>query len=86
MCLGDDLEFGWYRGQEINLDAFFTELISLALPLQPLCDGGCKGICPRCGVDRNRVDCDCEEELRPPSPFAALAALQVGGEETGGKT
>ncbi len=79
MCLGDDLELGWYRGREVGLDAYFTELISLALPLQPLCDEECKGLCPRCGVDRNLEDCGCEEELKPPSPFAVLAALGDGG-------
>ncbi len=77
MCLGDDLELGWYRGLGIDLDAFFTELISLALPLQPLCGEGCKGLCPTCGGDRNRVDCGCEE-VKPPSPFAVLAALRDG--------
>jgi uncharacterized protein len=82
MCLGDDLELGWYRGQEIDLDAFFTELISLALPLQPLCDEECGGLCPRCGVDRNQVACSCEEEERPPSPFAILATLRSGGGES----
>ena len=79
MCLGDDLELGWYRGPEVGLDAFFTELICLAVPLQPLCNQECKGLCPRCGVDRNLEDCGCEEELRPPSPFAVLAALRDGG-------
>lgn len=78
MCLGDDLEIGWYRGPEIDLDAFFTELISLALPLQPLCSEECKGLCVRCGVDRNREDCGCEQELKPPSPFAVLARLRDG--------
>lgn len=79
VCLGDDLEIGWYRGPEIDLDAFFTELISLALPIQPLCDEQCKGLCPQCGVDRNREECGCEEELKPPSPFAVLARLRDGG-------
>jgi uncharacterized protein len=79
VCLGDDLEIGWYRGPEIDLDAYFTELISLALPLQPLCDEECKGLCPRCGADRNREDCGCRQELRPPSPFAVLSRLRDGG-------
>jgi len=76
MCLGDDLELGWYRGHEIDLEAFFTELIALALPVQPLCDERCRGLCPRCGTDRNLVICECEQELKPPSPFAVLAALR----------
>ena len=78
LCIGDGLEQGWYRGSEVVLDAFFSELISLALPLQPLCSEDCRGLCARCGVDRNRVACDCEE-LKPPSPFAVLAALRDGG-------
>jgi uncharacterized protein len=78
ISLGDDLELGWYVGKQIALDVFFTELISLALPIQPLCREECVGLCARCGADRNRVDCGCEE-LKPPSPFAALAALRVGG-------
>jgi uncharacterized protein len=77
------LEVGWYRGSEIVLDAFFWELISLALPLQPLCAEDCLGLCARCGADRNRVDCGCEE-LKPPSPFAVLAALRDG--ESGGES
>jgi uncharacterized protein len=83
MCLGDGLEVGWYRGSEIVLDAFFSELISLALPLQPLCAEDCLGLCARCGADRNRVDCGCEE-MKPPSPFAVLAALRDG--ESGGES
>lgn len=78
LALGDELDVGWYQGSEIVLDRFFAELISLALPLQPLCSEECKGLCPRCGADRNRVDCGCEEQ-KPPSPFAALAALRDDG-------
>jgi uncharacterized protein len=78
MCLDEDLEIGWYQGHEIVLGAFFSELISLALPMQPLCSEGCKGLCPRCGADRNGADCGCEE-IKPPSPFAALAALRDEG-------
>ena len=77
MCLADDLEVGWYQGPEIVLDSFFSEVISLGLPMQPLCQESCKGLCPRCGTDRNRADCDCGE-LKPPSPFAVLAALRDG--------
>ncbi len=82
LCLGDSLELGWYRGSEIVLDGFLSELISLALPLQPLCAEGCRGLCARCGADRNRVDCGCEE-LKPPSPFAVLASLRDG--DSGGE-
>lgn len=75
MCLADEFETGWYRGGEIHLDAVCLELISLALPVQPLCREDCAGLCPRCGADLNQGDCGCKE-VRPPSPFDALAALQ----------
>jgi uncharacterized protein len=75
LCLTDELEMGWYRGSEIQLDAVCLELISLALPVQPLCREDCAGLCPRCGADRNEAPCDCDD-VSPSSPFAALAALR----------
>ena len=75
MCLGDELETGWYRGLEILLDSVCVELITLALPVQPLCREDCPGLCPRCGADRNTTRCECAEP-RAESPFAALASLR----------
>lgn len=75
MCVGDELELGWYRGAEIDLGGFVLEVIALAVPVQPLCREECQGLCPRCGVDRNRESCDCADE-RTASPFAALQALR----------
>ncbi len=75
LCLGDELETGWFRGSEIDLGPFFRELVALALPVQPVCREDCRGLCPRCGVDRNSETCSCAEP-RPTSPFAALGALR----------
>lgn len=30
------------------------------LPVKPLCDGDCKGLCPICGVDLNETTCSCK--------------------------
>ena len=38
------------------------EAVILALPLKPLCSGDCKGLCPVCGADLNRSQCDCVRE------------------------
>jgi DUF177 domain-containing protein len=81
LCLGDDLDTGWYRGAEIQLDAVCLEVVSLALPVKPLCREDCAGLCPHCGADRNERPCDCAE-VAPESPFAVLAALRDGS--TGG--
>lgn len=73
--LGDDLETGWYRGPEIDLEPFCRELLMLALPVQPLCRESCLGLCPHCGADRNTAPCECVEPAAP-SPFAVLAELR----------
>jgi len=75
LCLGDDFEMGMYRGAEIRLDAFCREVISLALPVKPLCGEDCAGLCARCGTNLNQGECPCAQE-RPDSPFAVLAALR----------
>ncbi len=77
LYLSDEAEMGWFRGQEIRLDRFIGEVISLALPVQPVCRESCKGLCPRCGVDRNVESCNCAE-IKPESPFAVLGKLRGG--------
>ncbi len=75
ICLGEELEVGWFRGQEIDLGPYFLELIALSLPVKPLCREDCLGLCPRCGIDRNIEKCHCHE-FNPASPFAVLQALK----------
>lgn len=75
LCLGEDLETGWFRGPLIRLDEFFGEVIALAMPLQPLCSEECPGICPHCGADRAETQCGCVDE-KIDSPFAVLAKLR----------
>jgi uncharacterized protein len=80
ICLGEELEVGWYQGKELALDRFFDEVVALALPIVPLCDEDCPGLCPVCGRDLSTQDCNCEPTL-PDSPFAALAALRTSDAE-----
>jgi len=75
VCLGDEIEAGWFRGDQIDLGAFFREVVSLALPVKPLCDEDCAGLCPTCGAELGENMCGCGE-VRADSPFAVLAALK----------
>jgi uncharacterized protein len=74
----DDLDLTVFDGEVIDVDALVTEEILLAVPDHILCKDDCKGICPRCGADRNSVDCGCETAEVDPR-WAGLKEL-VNGE------
>lgn len=44
-------------GDRIDLEPLARETVLLELPLAPLCQDDCAGLCPECGADRNSVDC-----------------------------
>jgi len=51
---------------KIDLAEVVREQIILALPDQVYCKDDCKGLCPKCGSNRNLIDCRCiEEEIDP---------------------
>ncbi|MGQ9920658.1 MAG: YceD family protein, partial [Desulfobacca sp.] len=67
----DDLDEEYVAGDYLDLDALLREQILLALPLKPLCQENCLGLCRRCGANLNREACTC----RQPEASATLAAL-----------
>lgn len=72
----EDLEFSFYHNDEIDLSEILGEEITLALPIRFLCQEDCRGLCPRCGINRNDATCDCGEENEA-SPFAVLKGLKL---------
>lgn len=56
----DDLGVSFYEDETINLVEVVREQCYLALPMKPLCREDCKGLCPICGVNRNREQCSCQ--------------------------
>jgi uncharacterized protein len=56
----------------IDLTESVREDIIIALPLKPLCRAECRGLCPRCGRDRNLEPCSCP----PPRGDARWSALE----------
>ncbi|HXW82662.1 MAG TPA: DUF177 domain-containing protein [Acidimicrobiales bacterium] len=82
---GDDE--GTYRMAEdhLNLREMVLDALFAALPVLPLCREDCRGICPRCGADRNTAPCACRE-VEVDHRWAALDALRLAHEtahETG---
>jgi uncharacterized protein len=51
------------------------EQILLNLPEQVFCKEDCKGLCQKCGANRNLIDCKCDSDETDPR-WAALKNLK----------
>jgi uncharacterized protein len=60
---------------QIDLEGLVHDAVLLELPLAPLCDEGCLGLCPMCGVNRNEQTC--RWETPRDGRWAALDVLRV---------
>jgi uncharacterized protein len=69
----DDLTTAFYENDEIDLGQLMKEQFYLSLPMKPLCQEGCKGLCPTCGTNWNRAACDCRREWEDPRLIALNA-------------
>jgi uncharacterized protein len=60
----------------IDIYEMVRQEIILHFPFIQLCSYGCKGLCPKCGKDRNIRPCDCtEEETETFRPFKDLKKI-----------
>lgn len=58
----EDIEYGYYTEDSIDVLPLIYEQICLQLPMVVLCREDCRGICPRCGRNLNHGVCTCREE------------------------
>ena len=71
-----ELESNFFEGGEIHLSEIACEQVFLEIPMQPLCQEVCKGLCSTCGKDLNLSTCNCvKEEFE--TGFNALKKLKV---------
>src|SRR5579875_923101 len=73
----DETEIGYYEKSGLLLEDAVREQVLLGLPGRALCQQECKGLCPKCGANRNLADCGCVEEQADPR-WSALAGLSLG--------
>ncbi|MCA9374670.1 MAG: DUF177 domain-containing protein [Candidatus Gracilibacteria bacterium] len=61
----------------IDLYEMIRQEIILHFPLISVCSKGCKGLCPQCGVNRNKKKCKCKEPeiAEENKPFKDLKKL-----------
>jgi uncharacterized protein len=71
---GEDLNFAFYKGEEVDISAIVKEMLVLEIPLRYLCQDSCKGLCPRCGQNLNVKSCSCVPVQGDPR-FAVLKQL-----------
>jgi len=70
-----ETEIGYYQEDSLALEDVLREQVLLSLPVRTLCKEDCKGLCPRCGANRNTQPCTCD--VGPSDPrWEALAGLR----------
>lgn len=72
----EETEIGYYQKDSLLLEDVLREQVLLSLPARTLCKPDCKGLCPRCGQNRNTTACNCEEAASDPR-WQALSGLRT---------
>lgn len=66
----------------LDLSEAMRQYMLLVLPMKPICQQDCAGLCPYCGRNLNYEPCDCTP-IRPDSPWAQLQGLFPGERQRG---
>ena len=45
-----------------DISYIVNQTLMLALPMKPICQESCKGLCSNCGVNKNEKECDCKTQ------------------------
>lgn len=59
----EELDVEYYTERTIPLNDLAAEQIQLSIPMKSLCAESCRGLCPTCGANHNREECNCGENL-----------------------
>ena len=68
---GEEIDSYPILNDRFNVAEMLRELLILSIPIQPLCQKHCQGLCQVCGQNLNHRQCGCDS-LMPESPFAVL--------------
>lgn len=71
----EELDINFFEGHEIDLIPVIEEQFFLAIPFQSICSSDCRGICQKCGANKNSDPCDCKPGVK--NPFATLREYQI---------
>ena len=74
-----DSEMFRISGHILDISGAVESLVYSSLPMWNLCSEGCKGLCPKCGTDLNKSECNCDTTRYDPR-FAIFRKLAGNGE------
>lgn len=76
----EDMVFVPSIEEEIDISDQLWDYLVAALPEKVLCSDGCLGLCPSCGMNRNRGECSCPT-IEPDPRLGVLADLMKEGND-----
>lgn len=51
-----------YEGEVLELQEPLQEQLLLTVPISPVCNPSCRGLCPVCGINMNVETCNCDRK------------------------
>lgn len=70
-----------FTGDELSLDQMIRDCVLLNLSPFGVCREDCKGLCPVCGCDLNKLQCQCQRTDGSENPLRKLGELFNDGKE-----
>lgn len=77
----DDPDLYVFEASSVDLTDAVRDALIMEIPMMVLCKEDCKGLCPTCGANRNKVSCTCQKGDEIANPFAALKEFVHNDEE-----
>ncbi len=65
----------YHDGERFSLADEVRQSLLVEIPPHPLCAADCRGLCPRCGANRNRAACTCDASAAGDPRWAQLRSL-----------
>ena len=59
----EELDVEFYSDRTIPLRDLALEQVQLTIPMKPLCEESCLGLCAQCGANRSREKCSCQTSI-----------------------
>ncbi|MCX8022393.1 MAG: DUF177 domain-containing protein [Syntrophorhabdaceae bacterium] len=59
--ISDEMDIYFFDGEKIDIVPIVYDEVMLSIPIKPLCQEGCRGLCPTCGNNLNIEECQCNK-------------------------